>query len=55
MIHSNVDLDFYNQGYKVHAFNELVSDRIGYQARPIPDTRPKEYVPYLNLKLNRSF
>jgi len=43
MIQSSDDLEIYNHGYKFHAFNELVSGRIGYQARSLPDTRPKRY------------
>uniref|UniRef100_H2ZBM1 Polypeptide N-acetylgalactosaminyltransferase n=1 Tax=Ciona savignyi TaxID=51511 RepID=H2ZBM1_CIOSA len=46
MIHTEEELQQYTLGYKAHAFNQLVSDRIGLQSRDIPDTRPvkcKEY------------
>ena len=43
MIQTNEDLELYNVGYKFHSFNELVSGRIGFQARTLPDTRPQRY------------
>lgn len=37
-IKTESELSFYQKGYRKHAFNELVSQRIGF-LRDIPDTR----------------
>nr|XP_009861683.2 polypeptide N-acetylgalactosaminyltransferase 11-like [Ciona intestinalis] len=44
MIHTEEEQEAYMQGYKSHAFNQLVSDRIGIQPRTIPDTRQPECI-----------
>nr|CAB3248261.1 polypeptide N-acetylgalactosaminyltransferase 1 [Phallusia mammillata] len=39
MIHNENEIQDHEQGHKKHAFNQMVSDRIGYQTRPLADHR----------------
>lgn len=45
MIFSERDQKLRDLGYQKHAFNMLISNRLGYH-RDVPDTRNAEYVPY---------
>jgi len=43
MIHNENELLAHEQGYKSHAFNQMVSDRLGNHARNLLDHRDLRY------------
>lgn len=47
MVHNVEEQNIRDEGYKIHAFNTLVSQQLSYH-REIPDTRNKLYVLALN-------
>lgn len=46
MVHNKEDRVIKDEGYKLHAYNVLISNQLSYH-RPIPDTRNKLYVLYI--------
>lgn len=45
MIFNERDQELRDLGYQKHAFNMLISNRLGYH-RDVPDTRNAAYAPY---------
>lgn len=45
MIFNERDQELRDLGYQKHAFNMLISNRLGYH-RDVPDTRNAKYAPY---------
>lgn len=56
-IHNQDEMQYHRDGMKNHAFNVLISDRIGPTTRPIPDSRNKAYdsISCYVLNLNSAF